>query len=132
MQQVKRRRVIEVLAIHGPDQRNIIDHLAKVRQHVGDFHAAFAAAGEAVGRRHQAANFVGELDLIDDIARRRRAGVLLQHRLAVEQVNLAGAAVHEEVDDGFRFRLEMRLAHLLVVNLARADRRGSLRGVCGE
>ena len=55
--------------------------------------------GEAVGRRHQAANFVGELDLIDDIARRRRAGVLLQHRLAVEQVNLAGAAVHEEVDD---------------------------------
>ncbi len=31
-----------------------------------------------------------------------------QHRLRIEQVDLAGAAILEQLDDGFRFTREMR------------------------
>ena len=53
--------------------------------------------GEVKHRAH----LIGKLDLVDgDVAARSRAGKFRQHRLWIEQVHLARAAVLEQVDHG--------------------------------
>ena len=99
MNQVQRRLVIEMLAVHRPYQRDVVNDLAEMRHQIRDFHAAFAPTRKLVGRRHHAADLVGELDLRHDVSRRRAAGMLLEQRLVIEQINLARAAVHEEMND---------------------------------
>ena len=50
------------------------------------------------------------LDLAGDLVEVRLAVVLVEHRLGVEQVHLARAAVHEQMNDGLGLRLEVRRA----------------------
>ena len=47
------------------------------------------------------------------------AGKFLQHRLGIEQIHLAGAAVLEEMDNRFGFRRKVGLLRFQVVNLGR-------------
>ena len=56
---------------------------------------------EAEGALQQVA---GELFVVGDLLRRGRAVELRQHRLGVEQIDVARPAVHEELNDGLRLR----------------------------
>ena len=43
---------------------------------------------------------LGAILVVVDLGRRRGAVVAVEHRLGVEQVDVAGSAVHEELDHG--------------------------------
>ena len=55
-----------------------------------------------------------ELDLAGDLVDVGLAVMLVEHRLRVEQIHLARAAVHEQVNDGLGLRREVRLPRLEV------------------
>ena len=60
--QVQGGLVIEVLAEHGSDKRDIVRAGAQVRQQFGKLHAAFSAAHELERRWQHSADFVCKLD----------------------------------------------------------------------
>ena len=68
-----------------------------VRQRLGELQARPAVPGEPVRAPEQVA---GELLVVGHFLGRRLAVVLGEHRLGVEQIDVARAAVHEELDDG--------------------------------
>ena len=100
--------------------------LAEVRQPVADLDAALAVLLEADLERieHVALLAVGVVDDDDagqlqllrvlDVLERRLgdglAGVLREHRLGVEALQVADAAVHEQPDDALGLGREVRLA----------------------
>ena len=117
-----RRFVIEVRGEHRADEGDVVDLLRQVRQDLGNLHARLAVLGELVRRRHESASLVDELDIVGQIASRRLPFVLRESGFGVKQIHLAWPAVHEELDDGLRLGLEVRLALLEVVDAALADR----------
>ena len=60
------------------------------------------------GLRISAPALCEELDLAGDLVEVRLAVVLVERRLGIEQIHLARAAVHEQVDDGLGLRREVR------------------------
>ena len=120
MEQVKRRLVVEVLAMHRAHQRDVVGYLGQAGQQLGKLHSAAAVSRELVGRREEAADLVREFDLVEDIARRFGAGVLRQHRFRIKQVDLARPAILEQMDDRFGFGVEMRGLRFQVVGFATA------------
>ena len=108
--------MVEMGGVHGADHRDVICLLGQVRHHVGQLDTGLAVPLELEGRGHEAARFVDELDGAGQIPSRRLARVTLQGGLGIEQVHLAGSAVHEELNDGCRLGVEMRLARLEVVD----------------
>ena len=76
--------------------------------------AALAVLGELERAAHQRAGVLDDLDLAGDLVEVRLAVMLVEHRLGVEQVHLARAAVHEQVDDRLRLRREVRRPRLEV------------------
>ena len=108
LHQIDRRLMIEVLAVHGPDERHIVADRAQLRHQLRHLHAGLAVALELERRGHHHADLAGELDLAEDVAARRFPRVFLERGLGVEQIHLAGSAIHEQVDDRFRLRLEVR------------------------
>ena len=110
---------------HRADDSDIVDHAAQVRPPVTDFDAALPPLGEAdlhwVDGLHQLACGGGELyDVVlepvrfENVSVRRvgdgLAGVLVQLRLGVEALEVAGAALHEEPDDALGLGGEVRQA----------------------
>ena len=57
-------------------------------------------------------------DFSGDLVKVRLAMHAIQFRLRVEQVHLARAAVHEQLDHCLGFRLEVRLARSEVIDLS--------------
>ena len=110
-----------MLAVHGTDQRDVVDALGQVRQQLGDLHAALAGALELVGRGKQRAGVlaVRKMAKLSSLLGAVPAR-LCQRRLGIEQVHLAGAAVHEQMNDGFGLGRELRLLRRQIVNMRRA------------
>ena len=98
---VQRRLVREVRGIERADQRDVIDLLGKVRQGIGNPHAALAALGKLERAFHQRPGRFGKLDFAGDLREVILPVPLVELVLGIEQVHLARAAVHEQVDDGF-------------------------------
>src|SRR5438445_187964 len=71
----------------------------QVRQRLGNPHPALAVAGKLKRTAHKGAGTLRVLHLAGDPVEVRPAVVRVERRLRVEQVHLAGAAVHEQVDD---------------------------------
>ena len=67
-----------------------------VRQRFGKLQAGPAVPGESVRTAEQVA---GEFLVVGDLLGWGLTVVLCEHRLGVEQIDLAGPAVHEELDD---------------------------------
>jgi hypothetical protein len=103
-----RRTVGVAIGVARADQGQLVGMFADLRKIVRDHQAAFSAGAElAPSRReeaHLAAAGVGKrLTLRQLLAR-----ILLQRRLVVERVDVAGPAVHHQKDATPRGSFEMR------------------------
>jgi hypothetical protein len=85
-------------------------------QQFRQLHPALAVLRELKRRWQYAAHLIGELYLAHDVAAGWCAGVLQERGLGIEQVYLTRSTVHEEVNDGLRFRSKMRRSNLKVVH----------------
>jgi hypothetical protein len=107
-----RRRVVELVGMHRLDEADVIDHPRQVRQHFRQFRPTLAVLGEGEARPEDGG--VGPDESValaaDDRRRQRLAFEFLQLRLVIEEVELAGGACHEYVNDAFGLGCEMRLA----------------------
>ena len=103
-------RVVELVGVDRLDDGDLVDHLGQVRQHLRELGAALAVPGELEARtEHGRVRADKRIPLTaDDRGRERFAFELGQCRLGVEEVELAGCAGHEQVDDALRLRCEMR------------------------
>src|SRR2546429_9960099 len=93
-------------------QRDVIHDGRGVRERFADPRAASAVLPELAPRAEQlravAAAHEREAFALDERLRNRLAVQLDELRLVIEQFELARSACHEEVNDVFRARLEMR------------------------
>src|SRR6266850_845251 len=92
----------QVGGVHGPDQRHLVGVFCRVWQKFGNFQTALSMLRELEGRRHKAARLANGSDFRRQVAAWTLAGVFLERRLVIEEVNLAGTAVHEKLNDGLR------------------------------
>ena len=88
-----------------PHLSRVIDHTGEVRKPVGNPVATFSVALKFVGRGEEAPLTAGTLgvDRLGDLF----AGKFFQGRLVVKEVDMTGAAIHEEEDDALGLRGEM-------------------------
>jgi hypothetical protein len=103
--------VVAVFGIHRADDGDVVGVLRDVRQNFGEFEAALAVFGELVRAAEQVAR---PLFVVVDFRGGRLAVVFGEFGLGVEQIDVAGTAVHEELDDGFRFWRMMRRSQFQV------------------
>jgi hypothetical protein len=89
--------VIAMLGEHRTDNGNPVGVAGDVRQRLRELGAALAVTVEAERALEQVA---GEAFVVGDLGRRRPIIVAVEHRLGVEQVDMAGTAMHEELNDG--------------------------------
>ena len=96
----------------------------QVRQQLAQLGAALAVPRELAARAQQlgVALDEGEPLALDERLRERLAVELLQLRLVVEQLELAGPAGHEQVDDALGLGREMRRPRARADLADRADR----------
>ena len=95
-------KVIALVAPHGADDGDVVDHAADVGEPVGNRNAGLAMALEgAQAGNHRALHLgevVAEADGVDELSR-------VPVVLGVEGVDVADASAHEEKDDGLGLRL---------------------------
>ena len=124
--ELRLRAVVVVGGVHRADHGDVVDAAADVRQPVADLDAALAVFLEADLERIELVPLLavgivddrdpGQLELLGvlHVLERRLAdglaGVLGEHRLGVEGLQVADAAVHEQPDDALGLRREVRLA----------------------
>ena len=98
MHQEQRRFVIGMLAVHGADQRDVVGALRRcgISSDISMPHFPALLNSKGEGNSVPALFAVGNGET--QFAAGRGAGQPLQGWLGVEQVHLAGTAVHEEVD----------------------------------
>ena len=89
---------------------DVVDDLGQVRQHLRELGAALAVPGELEPRPEHGRVGADERIALtaDDRGRQRLAFEPGQRGLVVEQVELAGCAGHEQVDDALRLGGEVR------------------------
>src|SRR5262245_27665377 len=89
------------------DDSQLVGMFADAREEVGDQETAFAARTELAERRREEADLAAAR--VDELLPfwQWLAGVLLQFRLVVERINLAGSAIHHQEDDVLRFGREL-------------------------
>ena len=95
--QHERRLVVGDLRLEGTDDAQVVGALGDVCEQLTDLDAAPAVLLELEGAGQRATGLA--LGLEAERLRDRLAGVLVQGRLGVERVDVAGAAVEEKVDD---------------------------------
>src|SRR5262249_38485784 len=105
---------------------DLIDALRQVLEDAGDPAAGLTVLGEGEGAAEDLAGDGGDgLDALVAAGVEGLAVLLLQSRLVVEGVHLAGAAVHEQLDDAACFGAMMDAA-------VQVGGRGGAVGVGGE
>ena len=107
--------VIAMLREHRANDGDLVRVLRDVRQRLGELGAALAVLAKAKRALEQVA---GDAFIVGDLSGRRLAVVAIEHRLGVEQIDLARPAVHEELDDGAGLRREVRLPETNVMGCA--------------
>ena len=105
--------MIELRRVAGADDRDVVGDRGEVRQQLRQLGAGLAVLAERERRAEQTRRPFDErepLPFRDEFRGDLLAVVLLQRRLAVEQVELRRRARHEEIDDVLRLRREVRRA----------------------
>ena len=90
---------------HRPDDAELVDDSGHVRKDFADFDAVAAVFPEGEGGPHQGAG--GELGA-RGLVGQRLAVVLVEHRLAVEGIDLGEPALQEHDNDVFGLGSEVR------------------------
>ncbi len=103
----QRRLVIGHVGMHRTDHRDLVDRLGRAGKKVADLDPALAIAAEFEWRRERGPS--------PPFGPQRAggqflAGVLGEHRLGIERIDVRWPAVHEQVDDVLCFGREMRSA----------------------
>jgi hypothetical protein len=103
-------RVVELRRLHRFDDGDIVDHRRQMGEQVRKLRAALAVTCKGMRRAQQFRRSFDEREplALDDVLRNRLAVVLIELRLVIEQVELRGRAGHEEEDNLFGFRREVR------------------------
>lgn len=91
----------------GVDEGHFVNVLAEFWKNGGDHLAALTARGELEGRLHERADGVGEEAGVFVEAGEFLAVHFLELRFVIPGVDLAGASVNEEPDDGFGLAIEV-------------------------
>ena len=108
MNHVESRFVILGFGEHRPDQRDVVRARANVRQQFRELEARLAMSSELVRRRQNARVLLRAHCDGRQVSTWRLPRVLGQLRLRVEEIDLAWAPVHEELDHRLRLGLEVR------------------------
>ena len=102
---------------HGADEGQLVHLPGQMRQDFRQPDARLPVPGELEGAAHQGPGLFRVLHVGDGhLVQVGLSVMLVQQGLGVEQVHLAGPAVHEEVNDGLGLGLEMGTAGLEVVH----------------
>ena len=99
--------VIDLLNFHRPNYTEFIDDRSHVRKQLADRQSAFAIVAELPGRLEQVTR---RCKLQRRLERQRLAIHFRQLGFWIERIDVRYTAVHEQEDDVFRLRLEMRIA----------------------
>ena len=90
---------------HAADEAEVVDDFGGVGEHLRDVHAALAIFLEFEGGGEEGVDVIGLVDF--DAAGEGFAGHFVKEGLGIEEIHLAGAAVLDELDDGFGLGGEM-------------------------
>ena len=124
--QHQRGFMVRHVGVHRPDHADVVDALGRLREQLADLDAALAVLLELERRGERRAG----LPLGRQVRRQRLARLFGQRGLGVERVDMGRPAVHEQVDDPFGLRRELRRLRRQRVGPV-ADRR-SARAATGE
>ncbi len=93
--------MIEDIGLHGLQPADFVDDLLMMRNQRAQLHAAFAVLAELLLRAQQLGIWLQERKPppVRETLRRSLTAVLAQLRFIVEQLELAGAARHEHIND---------------------------------
>ncbi len=105
--------VVDRLGVHRADHGDVIGNASGVREEVTDPCAALAAGfevgdGAKDGKGLLSRGHAGDALIAADAGREFLAVAFFHHRFVVEQIDVGGTAGHEQVDDAFGCRFEMR------------------------
>ena len=78
--------------MHGTDERQVIDMPGQVRHGIGNPHATLPMPGEPERAAHQRAGTLRAFHLASDLVEVFFTMMLVEERLGIEQIHLAGAA----------------------------------------
>ena len=101
------RAVVVRLGVTGVDEGHFVDVLAEFGEDGGDHFSAFTARGEFEGRLHEGADGVGEEAGVFVESGQFIAVHFFELGFVVPGVDLTGAAIDEEPDDGLGLTIEM-------------------------
>ena len=105
---VDRRLVIRMHVVHRTNHRELVDNAGHVRQQFRNIHAGLSAlvegppAAKQLRRPHLKRSFQNPFRYILSV-------MAIQIRLGIEQINLAWAALHAQMNDSLGLGREMRL-----------------------
>src|SRR5689334_8948532 len=116
-----RRRVIDPVGGHRPDERYFVYHLLEVRQEIGDLPPALAALLELPWTGHDLLRTVEGAPL--DLERRRFAVILPQCGLRIEHIDGARPASDVNEDDALGLGGEVRWLRFEIVYPLLGERR---------
>ncbi len=101
-------RVDDHVAVARPDHRDVVDAARDVREEVGDLDAALAVLLERPARAQQLGVALDQLVLgLAELLGPPLPFELVQERLGIERLQVAGPAGHEQEDDRARLGREM-------------------------
>ena len=103
--------MIEGVGVHGADQGEVVGAGRQVRQEVGQLHAALSVLRELAWAAHEPRRLLlqeGEADVLGHRLGQLLAVQLVELRLGIEQVDLAGRAFEIDADTRFGLRREVR------------------------
>src|SRR5207237_5201377 len=106
--------MIERFGMHGPDQSDLVDARADLRESRGNLNARFSVTLKFVraAEQHRAVFLQkSETNVFREGVGQFFAVHLVQLWFWIEQIDLAGASLHEQKNALLRFRREMRWTH---------------------
>jgi len=117
--------VVEGFALHGANHAKVVGMLRDVREKIREFHAALAMLAKLARASEHGSSRLdeGQFQVLGQRGWKRFAMPLIQLGLGIEQVHLAGRALHKQEDHVLRLWRE--------VGLLRRQRIGRLRGDVG-
>ena len=126
------RFVGQVDRVHRFENSDPIHAGGQVRHDIRNPGSRFPVPGKLEGASHQRARRPRVFYLPGDLLEIRLAMPLVEFRLGIKQVHLAGSAIHEQVDHRFGFWFKVWLAGLEVKAAANRVARRRLGGDCGR
>ena len=118
------RLVVEMGPVHGANQGDVVHAGRQVGQQLRQLHAGLPVSGEAIGRGQESARLGGRGDVRGQVSVGYGSGIFLEQRLGVEEIDLAGPPVHEEVNDSLGLGVEMGSPGPQIVALAGGSQQG--------